>query len=63
VWPFDPTSDTTSIVYKGFKSISALNVVEKDPAELIKDLEKGKNCCDHQPEKRSRSNKACFIFI
>jgi ABC-2 type transport system permease protein len=39
---FDPTSDTTSIVYKGLKSISALNVVEKDPDELIKDLEKGR---------------------
>ncbi|HMK20184.1 MAG TPA: ABC transporter permease [Chitinophagaceae bacterium] len=39
---FDPTSDTTSIVYKGLKSISALNVVEKDSADLVKDLEKGR---------------------
>ena len=39
---FDPTSDTANIVYNGLKSISALNVVEKDSAELIKDLEKGR---------------------
>src|SRR5688572_16331935 len=39
---FDPTSDTRNIVYTGLKSISALNVVEKDSTELIKDLEKGR---------------------
>src|SRR6188508_3392173 len=39
---FDLSGDTTSIVYKGLKSISALNVVEKDSSELIKDLEKGR---------------------
>ena len=39
---FDATSDTANKVYHGLKSISALNVVEKDSAGLIKDLEKGR---------------------
>ncbi len=39
---FDPTSDTSNIVYQNLKNISALNVVEKDSAELVKDLEKGR---------------------
>ena len=39
---FDPASDTSNIVYKGLRTISALNIVEKDSAELVKDLEKGR---------------------
>src|SRR4030095_7236357 len=39
---FDPISDTANKVYEGLNSISALNVVKKDSAELIKDLEKGR---------------------
>ena len=39
---FDPASDTANRVYNGLKNVSALNVVEKDSAELIKDLEKGR---------------------
>ena len=39
---FEPTSDTSNIVYKGLRSISALNVVEKNSAELVKDLERGR---------------------
>src|SRR5688572_28102596 len=39
---FDPKSDTANDVYKILRSISALNVVEKDSTELVKDLEKGR---------------------
>jgi len=39
---FDPASDTSSKVYKGLNSISALSVVKKDSAGLVKDLEKGR---------------------
>ena len=39
---FDPKSDTANIVYKGLNSISALNVIEKNSAELVRDLEKGR---------------------
>src|SRR5574339_25315 len=39
---FDPASDTSNMVYNGLKTVAALNVVEKDSAELIKDLEKGR---------------------
>jgi len=39
---FDPASDTSAIAYKGLRTVSALNVVEKDSAALIKDLEKGR---------------------
>jgi len=39
---FDPKTDTANDVYKILRSISALNVVEKDSTELVKDLEKGR---------------------
>ena len=39
---FDPASDTANIVYAGLRRISALNIIQKDSAELIKDLEKGR---------------------
>ena len=39
---FDPKSDTGNMVYNGLRSISALNVIEKDSAELTRDLEKGR---------------------
>jgi len=39
---FDPNSDTANNVYKILRSISALNIVEKDSVELVKDLEKGR---------------------
>ena len=38
----DPASDTANIVYNGMKRISALNIIQKDTAELTKDLEKGR---------------------
>jgi len=39
---FDPNSDKGNMIYNGLRSISALNVVEKDSTELIRDLEKGR---------------------
>ena len=39
---FDRNSDTANMVYNGLRSISALNVIQKDSADLIKDLEKGR---------------------
>ncbi len=39
---FDPKTDTTNVVYKNLRNISALNIIVKDSAELVKDLEKGR---------------------
>src|SRR5262245_42949239 len=39
---FDPASDTANEVYRNLSNISALNIVEKDSAELTGDLEKGR---------------------
>ena len=39
---FDLKTDTSNEVYKNLRAISALNIVQKDSAELIKDLEKGR---------------------
>ena len=38
----DPNSDTANIIYTGLKRISALNIIQKDSTELIRDLEKGR---------------------
>ena len=38
----DPDSDTANDVYRNLINISALNIIEKDSADLIKDLEKGR---------------------
>jgi ABC-2 type transport system permease protein len=56
---FDPTSDTKNIIYTGLKSISALNVVEKDSAELVKDLEKGRIAAIISLKKDPDPDKAC----
>lgn len=39
---FDPQSDTSSLVFKRLKQITMLNVVEKDSAGQVDDLEKGR---------------------
>jgi len=39
---FDPETDTANEIYKNLRAISAINVVQKDYADLIKDLEKGR---------------------
>ena len=59
---FDQTSDTTSIVYKGLKSISALNVIEKDSAELVRDLEKGRIAAILNNNHNKFSNKTDGFF-
>src|SRR4030095_8884816 len=39
---FDSKSDTANEVYRNLRNISALNVVEQDSTELVRDLEKGR---------------------
>ena len=39
---FDPASDTANQVYRRLNDIPGVNVIEKDPEELVRDLEKGR---------------------
>ena len=39
---FDPASDTANRVYEGLNGVPGLNIIKKDSAELVKDLEKGR---------------------
>src|SRR5262245_46097618 len=60
---FEPSSDNSSIVYNGLKSISALSVVEKDSAELVKDLEKGRIAAIISIKKDADSTKPVHINL
>jgi ABC-2 type transport system permease protein len=60
---FDPESDTANIVYNGLRNISALNVVQKGPSELIKDLEKGRIAAIINIKKDADTTKPAHIHI
>jgi ABC-2 type transport system permease protein len=60
---FDPTSDTSNRVYQGLQTASVLNVVKKDSAELVKDLEKGRIAAIISMKKDADTTKPVHIHL